>query len=422
MVNQLNLGARLDSATTAVRDRLFVGRRRVWITGVVVALLAWQVSITLPAASLDESWKAGLYMAIQHGKDFGNEIVFTYGPLGFLSWPGLWVGSLGILAFCFLAAIFISFSVVLVTALERSTNLVAAAVVSFLFATLPDLERVPLMLAVGFCLFALRADPPDWGIDLLAIGGGTISAVECLIKLSTGPEIFVVCLLAMLGARAARRQWAFFLACSIGGLIVLWLIAGQSLGSLGDYVTNGAQIVSGYNEAMSLGGAPRWGAAALILGTVGLIGMTALAPFKDQRARWFGVASVAVAALATYKYGIVRFESGHLAIALSTLLGIWLQLPWRKVRVAPFLATTVLIGIIFTHAYPWAVRPDVIGNLESFRKNVELVVRPGERKLKTEEGRAALQATYNVDPSILAAMRGRTVSIEPSGKRHRLGL
>jgi hypothetical protein len=414
MIDRLNPGERLDSVTTATRERLFVGRRGIWITGVLVALLTWQVNIALPGTGLDESWKAGIYMAIQHGMDFGNEIVFTYGPLGFLAYPGLWVGSLGVLAFLFSSVIFIAFGVTLVAALERSTNLLVAAIVSFLFfATLPALDQVPLMLALGFCFFALRADPPEWGIGLLAIGGGLLSAIECMIKLSVGPEIFVVCLLAMVGARAGRKHWAMYLACTVGGIVVLWLAAGQPLGSLADYVTNGTQIVSGYNEAMSIEGAPKWGAVALIVGALGLIAMTALAPFKDERARWFAVAAVAIAALATYKYGIVRFEIGHLALALSALLGIWLQLPWPKTKATPFIAATVVIGIVFTHAYPWAARPDLIGNLKTLRSNAELVVDSGKRHQKIDESRAALQASYNVDPAILAAMKGRTVAFEP---------
>lgn len=414
MATRLNLGARLDSVTSTLHDRLFVGTRGVWITGVIVALLTWQVSIALPSAGPDQSWMAGLYLALQQGKDFGSEIVFTYGPLGFLSWPGLWVSSLGILAFLFLAAIFIGFSVSLVAALERSTNLATAAVVAFLFfVTLPDLEQVPLLLAIGFCFFALRNDPPEWGIALLAVAGGSISAIECLIKLSGGPAIFVVCLLGMVGARAGRKHWAQFLACSIGGLVVLWLIAGQPVGSLFDYVTNGAQIVSGYNEAMAIGGAETWEAAALVCGAIGLVVFAALADFKDQRARWFAVAAVAVAAFSTYKYGIVRFEAGHIALALSALLGIWLQLPWKKVHATPFLVATAALGIVFTHTYPTPLRLDVISNLNVLREGTELVVRPGERKLKTDEGRAAMQATYNIDPSILAAMQEKSVSIEP---------
>ncbi|MBS1846353.1 MAG: hypothetical protein JST53_18240 [Actinobacteria bacterium] len=410
----MNLGAWTSSTTTTLHDRLLVGRRGVWITGVIVALLTWQVSIVMPTANPDPSWMAGLYMALQHGKEFGNEIVFTYGPLGFLSWPGLWLGSLGILAFFFLSLVFVGFSVTLVGALEHSTNLPAAAVVTFLFlVTVPDLEQVPLLLAVGFCFFALRENPPSWGVRLLALGGGSLSAVECLIKLSGGPVIFLVCVLGMVGARASRKNWLYFFASSVGGLIALWLAAGQPLSGLGDYISNGAQIVSGYNEAMAIGGAETWEAVVLVLGALSLVMMSALAPFKDERARWFAVAAVAVAAFSAYKYGIVRFESGHVALAASALLGIWLQLPWKKVRATPFLITTALLGIIFTHTYPTPVRLDVISNLNVLRDSAELVVRPGLRKQRTDESRAAMQATYNIDPSILAALKGKTVSIEP---------
>lgn len=412
--SQLELAARVEATTAFVQDRVFVGKRRIWIVGVLVALLTWQVTIPLPTAGPDQSWMAGLYMALHHGMDFGSEIVFTYGPLGFLSWPGLWGGWLVIPAFLFSSMISIGFSVALIAALERSTGLIAATVVTFLFfVTLPDLEQVPLMLAAGFCFFALRANPPEWGLGLLAVGGGVLSAFECLIKLSGGPDIFIVCLLGMIGARAARKHWLLFAPCSIGGVIVLWLIAGQSLGSLGSYAVNGAQIVSGYNEAMAIGGAPAWGEAALLLGALALVAMTALAPFEDQRARWFAVAAVAVAAFSAYKYGIVRFDEGHLALGLSALLGIWLQLPWKKSQAAPFLTATAVVGIVFTHSYPTPTRLDVMANLNVLRESTELVVRPGERQLKTDESRAAMQATYNVDPAILAAIQGKPVSIEP---------
>jgi hypothetical protein len=411
---QLELGRRIEAGTDLARDRLFVGRRGIWIAGVVVAILTWQVVVPLPVPGPDQSWMAGLYMALRHGKDFGSEIIFTYGPLGFLSWPGLWGGWLVIPAFLYMVVIATGFSVTMIGALERSTNLIAATLVTFLFfVTLPDLEQVPLMLAVGFCFFALRKDPPEWGVSLLAIGGGTLSAFECLIKLSGGPTIFLVCLLGMVGARAAWKHWALFATCAIGGVIILWLIAGQSLGSLGEYSVNGAQIVSGYNEAMSTDVAPAWGQTALILGGLALVGMTAMAPFKDRRARLLAVAAVAVAAFSAYKYGIVRFDEGHLSLGLSALLGIWLLLPWKKIRAAPFLAASAVVGVIFVHSYPTPLRLDVMSNLNVLREGAEVVVRPGLRQLKINEGRALMQSTYNVDPTILAAMKGKTVSVDP---------
>jgi len=338
---RLDVGRRVEAAITWIRSRLFTGTRRIWFAAAAVCLLTWQISFIAPATGLDFSWMAGLYMAVHQGKDFGQEIVFTYGPLGFLAWPGVWYSLLGLLAFLFSVAVFYAFAALLLAALERSVGLLAAVIVACLFfATIPDLEQVPLMLAVGLCFLALRTDRPSWGLTVLAAGGGTLSAFELLIKLSAGPEIFVACLLAMIGARAGRKDWGIFLGTSIGGTILLWLLAGQSLESLWDYGTTGIHVVTGYNEAMGLSGAKDWTAVLLIVAALGLVLATALAPFRDRRARLSAVLLVSVAVFSSYKYGIVRFEPGHVALALSALVGIWLQLPLPRARAVAFLGAT----------------------------------------------------------------------------------
>lgn len=401
-------------ATAWIRDHLFIGTRRIWIAAAAVCLLTWQIGFVVPGTGVDLSWMAGLYMAIHAGKDFGKEIVFTYGPLGFLAWPGVWYSWLGLLAFLFSVAIFYAFAVALLAALERSVGLLAAVIVAFLFfATVPDLEQIPLMLAVGICFFALRENRPSWGLALLAVGGGTLSAFELLIKLSGGPEIFAACLLGMIGARAGRRHWALFLGSSIGGTLVLWLIAGQSIGSFWDYGVNGLQVVSGYNEAMGLGGARHWTGVVLILAALGLVVATALAPFRDGRARLFAVLLVAVASFASYKYGIVRFEPYHVALGLSALVGIWLQLPLPRARAVAFLAGTFVIGAIVVHTYPTVARLDVLDNLTAFRGAAEIAIRPGLREEKEDQARAALVAAYALEPQTLAAVKGKPVQIDP---------
>jgi hypothetical protein len=413
-LNQLDLGRRVEWATATIHDRLFIGRRRIWITAVLVCLATWQVAFAYPNVGLDLSWMSGLYMAVHDGKDFGNEIVFTYGPLGFLDWPGLWYGGLGVLAFIFSSFVFLAFAAVLVDSLERSVGLVAAAVVAFLFfVTVPDLEQVPLMLSVGLCFFALRDERPSWGLGLLAVGGGLLSAFELLIKLSGGPAIFVICLLGMIGAQPGRRDWGAFGGCLVGGTLILWLLAGQSLGSLWDYGVNGIQIVSGYNEAMSVDMAAHWQAVALLLAALGLVLGTAFAPFRDRRARLFAVLAVAVAAFSSYKYGVVRFEPYHVALGLSAMLGIWLLLPWRRAQTMTFLGATVVIGAIVVHIYPTSPRLDVVANLKGFKESAELAVRPGLREGRTDQARAGLQAAYNLEPQTLAALRGKRVSIDP---------
>ncbi len=404
-------------AATGVGDRcsrLFTGRARVWVTALIVALLAWPVAFGVAGTGPDLSWMGGLYMGIHDGKDFGSEIVFTYGPLGFLDWPILWYSGLAVLAFAFTAVLYLALVVTLIAVLERAVGLLAAALIAFLFCvSIPDLEQVPLILGVGLALLALREDRPGYAVGVLAAGGGALAAVECLVKLSVGPVILVVCLLAMFGARADRRQWAAFGVTFLGGSLLLWLIASQSPASLWDYAKNGAQVVSGYNEAMGVGGAERWEEVALVLGAGALVVASVLAPLRDRRARWSGTLLVAVAAFATFKYGIVRFEPNHAALAFSALLGIWLVIPWPRRRAAAFLACTVVVGAIALHAYPSSARLDPVQNLTAFIDSAELVARPGRRQQLVDEGRANLQATYALEPRTLAAMEGKRVAVEP---------
>jgi hypothetical protein len=413
-IGNLDLGRRIEWLTATIHDRLFVGTQRIWITAVLICLLTWQIGFIVPGTGLDLSWMAGLYMGIHEGKDFGNEIVFTYGPLGFLAWPGIWFGWLGVVAWVFSSLIFFSFSALLIGTLERSVGLISAAIVAFLFfVTVPDLEQVPLMMAVGLCFLALREERSGWALRTLAIGGGTLSAFELLIKLSGGPEIFVICLLGMIGARAGRKDWGLFAGFSIGGMIVLWLIAGQSLGSLWDYGAYGTQILSGYNEAMSVDTTTTWGAVVLVLAAVGVVVAAALGPFRDLRARLFAVLMVALAAFASVKYGVVRFEPDHVALGLSALIGIWLLMPWPRKRAMSFLGATALIAIVAVHTYPNPDRFDVINNVRSFRDSVELAVRPGLRDGRSDEARAALRAAYNLEPQILAEVEGKRLQVDP---------
>jgi hypothetical protein len=404
----------LDFAWRPEEGAAAVGDRKVWITAAIVALMAWPLAIAIPSNSLDASWMGGLYMGIRDGNDFGTEVVFTYGPLGFLAWPALWFSWLAVLAYVFSAAIYFAFVVTFVGLLQRAVGLLGAAVIAFLYlATVPDMEQLPLILGVAWALMALREDRPDHAVTLLAVGGGSLAAIECLIKLSVGPVILIVCLLGMIGARADRLQWGLFAGFAAGGGLVLWLATGQPLGSLWAYAVNGIQVVSGYNEAMSIGGASTWEGVFSALLAIGLVVAAWFSRMRDGRARWAAVLLVAVAAFSSYKYGIVRFEPVHLSLGLSAMLGIWLVMPWRRGLAPAFLASSVAIGLVLLHIYPTEARLDPIKNVISFGEQAELAARPGLRQEYVDYARATLQATYALDPESLDLLKGKRVAVDP---------
>lgn len=291
------MGKRLELATAAVRRRLSVGSRPIWATSLLLILLTWPLHLGDPAPGLDGSWMSGLYMAVNDGKHFGSEIVFTYGPLGFLAWPQLWFSWLAVLAYVYSAAIYVAFVATLAWMLNRSLGLLGAALVGFLFlVTIPFLEQLPLLLAVGWSFAALRANRPAAAVTLLVVGAGLLCAIEPLVKLSVGPPVVLVCLLGLAGARANRRQWSAFVAIALGTFLCAWLLSGQALANLWDYLVNGASVITGYNEAMGFDDAPTWEAVAEAAFALGLVAVVTRADFRDSRARWFATALTAVAA------------------------------------------------------------------------------------------------------------------------------
>jgi hypothetical protein len=386
----------------------------VWVLGIVVGLIAWRLSFGLPAVGLDGSWIGGLYMAAHDGRDFGTEIVFTYGPLGFLAFPDLWYGDLAALAFVYGAAIYLAFSCTLVWALSRSLGKWGAAAVAFVFlATVPDLEQLPLVLAAAWALAAMQEDRPSFAMSLLVYGGATLSAVESLVKLSVGPPVFLICVIALAGARASRRRWIAFLGVAMVELLALWLLTGQPLGGLGDYLINGEQIVSGYNDAMALKAGPGWEAPAILLVALGVATGSAFARYRDSRARWCAVGLTGLTAFISFKYGIVRYEPNHLAIAFSTILALWLVIPWRRTRMAIFLAGTVLVGAVAIYAYPNEPRFDPLDNLSVLGDQAEVLFSPGRRGELSESARTSLQLQYGLDGRTLALLGHERVAIDP---------
>jgi hypothetical protein len=380
----------------------------------LVGLLAWRLSFGLPAVGIDASWMAGLYMAAHDGRDFGTQIVFTYGPLGYLAFPDLWYSNLAAFAFLFSSTIYLTFSCTLVWALSRSLGKWGGAAVAFVFlATVPDLEQLPLVLAVAWALVALQKDRPSWAINLLIAGGASLSAIEALVKLSLGPPIFFICLIALAGARASRRQWVAFVGIAVAELIALWVLTGQPLGGLVDYAVNGEQIISGYNEAMAAKAGPGWEAPAILLVAIGAIAGSAFAEYRNSPARWCAVGLVGLASFVTFKYGVVRYEPGHLAIAFSTMLGLWLVIPWRRKRLLTFLVGTAAVGAVALSAYPNPARLNPIDNLTTFGDQAEILVSPGLRGEMVDNARAALQGQYRLDAKTLARLDDKPVAIDP---------
>lgn len=388
--------------------------------GAVAALLAWHVGMHSAGIGLDASWNAGLTMAVHQGLQFGRELVFSYGPLGFLQSPFVYYSGLGLLAFLFTAALYVCFCIALVRALARVLPLAVAALLGFLVVgALPLIEQPPL-LAVLAAMAMLERERSPRAVDAFLVAGATYAAVEALVKLSTGPIIAAVFLIALIGLRAGRLRIAAYLALLAVEIVVLWLLCGQSLGAIPDFLANTKEIVSGYSSAMvSESDVAQWkvilASVAAGLTTVALVGACWFAGFRDRRARLAGAVLTGLVAFTIFKEGVVRTDAGHLSLFFSSAAVMWIAIPWSR-RLWPVLvAGAVAIALAGAPVRTESVTAHlhVVENAEDAWEQARNVFSPSRRQALIEAGRSGLQATYNLDPPTQAALQGRTVAIEP---------
>jgi hypothetical protein len=390
------------------------------LAGGVVALLAWRVGMNAPGPGLDPSWNAGLAMGAHDGLQFGREIVFSYGPLGFLQSPYVWYSELGVLAFLFTAAVYVGFCIALVWALGRALPLLIGAVLAFvLIGALPPLEQA-LLLATIAALALLEEKRPTRALDAFVVGGATFAAIEALVKLSTGPIVFAIFLLALIGGRAGRWRIGAYVTLFVVELLALWLLSGQSLGAILDFLTNTREVVSGYSSAMIREvEVAHWkvvvASIAAAVSAVALVVACAAGRFRDRRALICGAVLMAIAAFTVFKEGVVRTDAGHLSLYFATACVLWIAIPWTPAR-WPWLvvgAAAIAVAGLPVRTADTPTNLDPVANVRDAGEQVRNLFSPGRRADLIAAGRAGMKATYRLDPATRAALRGRTVAVEP---------
>ncbi|HEU4393352.1 MAG TPA: hypothetical protein VFR04_06925 [Solirubrobacterales bacterium] len=373
-----------------------------------------------PSVGLDSSWNGGLAMAVHDGMQWGSEIVFTYGPLGFMNGQGLWYADLGVLAFLYLASLHLAFCIALVAALRRSIGALPAMIVAFLLIGVLPLIEEAIVLAVLLGMWALEAERSERLVNALVIGGATFAAVEMLIKFSAGPVIAAFFLIALIGLRARWWQLALYLALLGAEVLLLWLLTGQGLAEVPEFVRNTFEIISGFSAAMvTTTDVPAWQVTVATIAAaavaVGIVFASSRGTYRDARARWCAVGLMALAAFTVFKEGVVRTDAGHLSLFFSTACVLWIALPWGRARWYWMLA-----GVVAIVAIGWPVRPtgqtnrlDVVANVRLAVDQVGNLASASRREELIEAGRGGMKGIYRLEPEVLRALRGHTVAVEP---------
>lgn len=286
-------------------------------------ILFWLALIHLPTQSflpeLDTSWRGALSYFVFKGLQFGRDVIFTYGPLGYTTvdtYSGYLLASrIGIdLALKGVVALLAA-----TLALRLRPALRWWLVLNIVtFSTVSSDAVYLFVIALSACLAIESQLSPG-----LALGTGILFALVSLTKFT----FFVLSgasLLIMVAYALSKRKWLRAGGLAMAYLICLlsfWCLAGQHISGFVPFIRGACEVASGYAEAMSFY-EPRsvfWGGlGALLLGGALFIGLASGGKDKGRDLAMLTVLCVSL--FVAWKEGFVRADHRHIYTLFAFLL------------------------------------------------------------------------------------------------------
>jgi hypothetical protein len=247
-------------------------RRIVWpVCFTLVFVSAFFLSgTTRPPLELDPSWHVALEYATEHHLQFGTQIVFTFGPLGFLSTRTSLGHLLGArLAFAFFWAALVALAAT--TLAKRLRGWVRYAFLAWLviFTLSEGLDQTAFfVMAYGALLLIVDNRRQRWQSPALVLAFIVLSLIKFSFLIAALASLALV-LVCWVRQRKIRNTIVLALAAP-AGFVAGWIALGQSPSHLVLWLRHGLELASGYSAAMNLVPKPPvlWAAlAALVLFT-----------------------------------------------------------------------------------------------------------------------------------------------------------
>ncbi len=282
---------------------------------------------------LDPAWGMVLSWASSHGLHWGRDIVFTYGPLGYLyplnagepdrygTYVAIQIALAAAAAFLFANGWFVQ------RWPERIVMLAAVVFNAPLLAADPVWLAMPVFAIVGLHAHAVAGR--SRALWLLLVVAAAYASTLLLIKMSTVLLIAAWWLAGIVVLLAARRglhavAWLLLVPlCSLG----LWTWSGQRVGHLLPFVDGVLEMSRGYTAAMGIPPPLRFDLYGLaVLGGIGILGLWTVWQARRDAARFACIVLCGLALFVAWRAGFTRADS-HVAIFALTVLLVLPLLP-----------------------------------------------------------------------------------------------
>jgi hypothetical protein len=210
-----------------------------------------------------------LEYARQHGLQFGTDIVFTYGPLGYLATPYLFSTPAGPRFAVDLALAFVAALGVCLIARRLRFPWATALMTVYLLLGANIYPRTDLLLELNLlcwgilCIAATNRSLVIYGLTLAGVAIFASLVKITLLIMAFMTIVLVSCDLLL---RNYRRLGLALVGLFLSGLILTWMGAGQNALHLGVFLRRALITSLGYNNAMAYEGSVVLRGRALLTG------------------------------------------------------------------------------------------------------------------------------------------------------------
>jgi hypothetical protein len=286
-----------------------------FVSLILVLLAQSPVDVFMPSSGLDASWTMVSNFAAEHGENFGRDIIFSVGPLGFLYGRFFSVPLLVYKIFfdCLFA---VTFSLMLAR-MSSSTGLLRAIfLIVCLFLSL-QLNRDVCFLAFIFVFASAALWADRRGADLDLIAAAAVIGAIILVKLSFAFLALPAVLLSDWHYLRRRRLPIFTAVMLIAAISCFMRFS--NIEYVGEFLRGTYEIIAGYGDAASFEG-PIGEIVLYLCACLALVALMRSAqvsnPPLEVRLYW---AFLIWAMFVAFKAGFVRHDLHHSLTAWTFL-------------------------------------------------------------------------------------------------------
>lgn len=278
---------------------------------------------------VDHGWSQAMHLSFLEHLQFGKDLVFTYGPWGFLArgyHPQTFI--LAMVSWTILTIIFLVAGWRLALFLSKNQVVAGLWLLGFIAAaSLPVGEDFNCRLvALSMMLLFLHFFVEEGSITpiqaMLVVSLSWMSLIKFTALVQSGLLVSIIATDNIF----RQRRFPWIIPLWVSSFLSFWFAAGQHLSGLVPFVCNSWQITSGYTEAMTLAGKTEAADLVYFL-TIALLLCMLTGLLGWSRHRLFGalpLAGVGMILFAAFKLGFVRNDWQHeapseMALALVSL-------------------------------------------------------------------------------------------------------